>query len=105
MTSIKTSDLAFCFADCIKDLTESKIKQKLGKVSQTAWLKPALSTKGTRGKGGTESQWNALIFGGLLHTKFQVPLKTIRARFQTKLILAPYLETWKTYEAENFVDT
>lgn len=102
---LSTSDLAFCFADCVNGKGEDELKKMLGRVSQTKWLQAALITKGTRGKGYKESQWNPVIFGISLINHRGVSSRTIRARFQTKRQLEKHLDAWKTCEAENFQDT
>lgn len=93
---LTTGDIAFCFDGLGWD--EKGWKKSLGDLRK--WLKPCLVIPGTRG--GHARRWNPVLIGAALYRKKGVPLNRVRARFQSKPALKPWLEEWRTYEADNF---
>lgn len=96
---LTTGDIAHCFAG-LKNWDEKRWKKELG--SPNKWLKACQHRPGTRGRGGIESTWFPIDIGDALVRKFGVKVNSVRGRFQSKALLEPWCEAWKTYEAENF---
>lgn len=57
--------------------------------------------KGLAGLGVREWTCECGAIGAALERSGYAKQNSIRARFQTKLQLAPWLDAWKTYEADN----
>jgi hypothetical protein len=95
---LTTGDIAFCFAGL--QWSEEKWKKPLGDMRE--WLKTCLVIPGTRG--GPARRWDPVCIGAALVRQKEVPLNQVRGRFQSKPALKPWLEAWKTYEADNFCD-
>jgi hypothetical protein len=93
---LTSSDIAFSFAG-IK-WPEEKWKKPLSDVPK--WLANCLHTRGQRGV--SSNLWNPVYIGAALVSKEFAKANSVRARFQTKPALQPWLEIWKTYEANNF---
>jgi hypothetical protein len=93
---LTTGDIAFCFDGL--GWSETKWKKPLGDLPN--WLAPCLVIPGTRG--GNARRWNPVLIGAELYRRKGVPLRSVRARFQSKPALKPWLEAWSTYEADNF---
>lgn len=93
---LTTSDIAFCFDGLGWD--EKGWRRPLG--DKPKWLDPCLVIPGAQGK--SERRWNPVfIAAALLQRGYGgVNERSIRARFQTKPQLRPWLEAWKTYEAD-----
>jgi hypothetical protein len=66
------------------------------------WLAACVSIPGRRGS--IETRWNPVCIGGTLITQGHVQARSMRARFQTNQLLRPWLDEWKTYEAD-YLDT
>ena len=95
---LKTSDIAFCFGGL--GWSEDKWKKPLG--DKPNWLSGGVAKSAVRGV--SETMWDPVHVGaGLLHHK-RVSVNSVRARFQSQPLLKPWLESWKTYEAE-YIDT
>ena len=93
---LTTGDVAFCFAGL--RWGEQKWKKPLG--DKPKWLAACIAIPGVRGV--SETRWNPVLIGAALEHYGHAKSNSIRARFQTKSQLAPWLEAWKTYEADNF---
>ena len=96
---LTTGDLAFCFAG-IRCNTEQEWKALIGK--GRGWVEKCLVQPGTRGRGGAPKLWNPVCIGAALVRDGHAKPNSVRAKFQTVHLLQPWLETWKTYEADNF---
>lgn len=95
---LTTGDIAFCFAG-LHWGTEKKWKKPLG--DKPKWLQSCIAIPGLRGV--TETRWNPVSIGAALVSNGHAKTNSVRARFQTKPFLIPWLDAWKTYEADNFV--
>ncbi|MDO8904735.1 hypothetical protein [Hydrogenophaga sp.] len=73
-------------------------KKKLG--SPPKWLRDCIVAPGQRGV--REHCWNPVKIGAALVYKGHAAVNSVRAKFQTRPELAPWLEAWKTYEANHF---
>lgn len=93
---LTTGDIAFCFAGL--RWTETQWKKPLG--DKPKWLQSCIAIPGLRGV--SETRWNPVSIGAALVTNGHVKTNSVRARFQTKPFLMPWLDAWKTYEADNF---
>lgn len=93
---LTTGDIAFCFADLRWD--EQKWKKPLG--DKPKWLAACIAIPGVRGV--SETRWNPVLIGAALERQGHAKQNNIRAKFQTQPQLAPWLDAWKTYEADNF---
>ena len=92
---LTTSDIAFCF-DGIR-WSDAEWRKPLG--DKPKWLKSCVAIPAQRGV--SETRWNPVLIGAALLQNGHAQDRTIRARFQTKPLLMPWLEAWKTYEADN----
>lgn len=90
-----TREVAYCFADL--RWPEIGWKRVLG--NNRKWLLECLVVPGIRGK--APRRWNPVLIGAALVIREAVPANRVRARFQKQLLLEPWLDTWKTYEAEH----
>jgi hypothetical protein len=72
--------------------------KKLG--NKPKWLEACLVLGCGRGEG--MRRWDPVLIGAYLVNRDHVKANSVRARFQTKPALIPWLEAWKTYEADNF---
>jgi len=96
-TPLTTSDVAHCFAG-LHWSTEEAWKKPLG--DKPKWLRGCIVIPGSRGR--SETRWNPVLVGGALVHERHAKVNSIRAKFQTMPKLQPWLETWKSYEADNF---
>jgi hypothetical protein len=55
-------------------------------------------------RGVSETRWNPVCIGAELVRAGHAKPNSVRAKFQTKPLLMPWLDEWKTYEADNFED-
>ena len=94
---LTTGDIAFCFAG-LRWKTEVAWKKPLG--DKPKWLSACISIPGERGV--REARWNPVCIAAALVRGAYVKPNTVRARFQTMKQLKPWLEEWKTYEADYF---
>lgn len=92
--ALTTGDIAFCF-DGLR-WNEKQWRKPLGYPPK--WLKSCIVRPGQRGV--REATWNPVSIAGRLVKDGYVKARSARARFQTKPQLAPWLEVWKTYEAD-----
>lgn len=92
---LTTGDIAFCFAGLRWD--EQQWKKSLG--NKPKWLAVCIAIPGARGV--SETRWNPVLIGAALEREGHAKQNSIRARFQTQPQLAPWLDVWKTYEADN----
>jgi hypothetical protein len=95
---LTTGDIASAF-DGLK-WTEDQWKKPLG--DKPNWLVACVSIPGRRGS--IETRWNPVLIGGALVSQGHVQARNVRAKFQTSHLLQPWLDAWKTYEAD-FIDT
>lgn len=72
--------------------------ERLG--NKPKWLEECLVTN--RGRGEGMRLWNPVLIGAYLIRMNHVKANSVRAKFQTKPAIKPWLEDWKTYEADNF---
>ena len=93
---LTTGDIAFCFAG-LRWKTEDEWKKPLG--DKPKWLEACIVIPGRRGV--SETRWNPVCIGAALARKGHAKTNSIRSRFQTKPLLIPWLDAWKTYEADN----
>lgn len=93
---LATGDIAFCF-DGIR-WSEQKWRKPLG--DKPKWLQSCVVAPAHRGV--SETRWNPVMIAAWLVDKGHAKQNSIRARFQTKPQLSPWLEAWRTYEADNF---
>lgn len=91
---LSTGDIAFCF-DGLR-YTEEKWKKPLG--DKPKWLKACVAIPGRQG--GSATRWNPVFIGGALVRAGHVRANQVRARFQRMPLLKPWLDAWKTYEAD-----
>jgi len=78
--------------------TAAQWKKPLGDVPK--WLKDCRVISGIRGV--REAQWNPVLIGAHLVRQGHAKARSVRAKFQISPPLRPWLEAWKTYEADNF---
>ncbi|MEZ5608089.1 MAG: hypothetical protein R3E52_13450 [Burkholderiaceae bacterium] len=76
--------------------SEEKWKKNLG--NKPKWLQACIALPGQRGV--REVRWNPVLIGGALIHKGHARQNQVRGRFQSRPTLQPWLETWKTYEAD-----
>jgi hypothetical protein len=93
---LETTQIAIVF-DGLRYRAE-KWKKPLG--DQPKWLKVCIVVPGERGV--RQAQWNPVLIGAALVRNGHVTARSVRARFQAQLMLKPWLDAWKTYEADNF---
>ena len=91
---LTTGDIAHCFDGL--HWSESAWKKPLG--DRPKWLAACVAIPGHRGV--TQTHWNPVSIGAALAHQGHATARTVRARFQTTALLMPWLEAWKTYEAD-----
>lgn len=95
---LTTGDIAFCF-DGLRWKTEEKWKAALGKGRD--WIEACVAVPaGGRGRGAAPKLWNPVLLAAALVRDGHVKANSMRARFQTEPLLMPWLDAWKTYEAD-----
>lgn len=94
---LPTGDIAYCFAG-LRWKTEDEWKKPLG--DKPKWLEACIAIPAVRGV--SETHWYPVLIGAALVRQGHVSARTVRAAFQTKPLLMPWLEAWKTYEADYF---
>lgn len=94
LAPLPTRELAECF-DGLEGKDAQQWMKPLGDVPK--WLRGAVRTRGSRGV--SETLWDPVVFGAAL-VKRGAKQESVRARFQTMPPLKPWLDAWKTYEAE-----
>jgi hypothetical protein len=92
--ALTTSDIAFCF-DGVR-WSEKEWRKPLG--DKRKWLQNCVVTPGQQGV--SQTRWNPVLIASWLVRNGHARANSIRARFQTKPQLKPWLEAWKTYEAD-----
>ncbi len=95
-TGLSTSDIAYCFSGL--QWNETDWKKNLGK--KPKWLASCISVPGAQGE--REISWNPILVGGVLVHTSRAKQNSVRAKFQTVPLLRPWLDEWKTFEADNF---
>jgi len=96
-TPLTTGDIAHCFA--LLRWNEQQWKDTLGKVKSRKWLQECVVIPGQRGV--SETRWNPVLIGAELVRQGHISARSARAKFQTVDLLTPWLDEWKTYEADN----
>jgi hypothetical protein len=99
-TSLTTSDVAHAFAG-LHWPTETAWKKPLA--DKPKWLSACVVIPGSRGL--SETRWNPVLIGDALVGRGLVKANRVRARFQTVERLKPWLDAWKTHEADSFDET
>ncbi|AFU46493.1 hypothetical protein C380_13970 [Acidovorax sp. KKS102] len=94
--ALTTGDIAFSF-DGMR-WNEKEWRKPLG--DKPKWLQSCVVIPGQRGV--RETRWNPVLIAAALVHNGHVPIRQVRARFQTRPLLLPWLDVWKTYEADNF---
>lgn len=92
---LRTSQIAIAF-DGLR-YTAEQWKKPLG--DKPKWLKACVAMPGQRGV--SETRWNPVRLGSALVQRGHASARSVRARFQRNPLLQPWLEDWKTYEADN----
>ena len=92
---LTTGDVAFCF-DGLRHWDQAGWKRTLG--NKPKWLQACVAIPGRRGI--SETRWNPVCIGGALVTVGQGTARSVRAKFQSQPLLRPWLEAWRTYEAD-----
>jgi hypothetical protein len=64
------------------------------------WLDACLALGAARGEG--MRLWNPVLIGAYLVNMGHAKANSVRAKFQSQDALKPWLDEWKTYEADNF---
>lgn len=93
---LTTGDIAFCFNGL--RWNETGWKKPLG--DKPKWLRACVVVPARRGL--SETRWDPVLIGAALIRGGDTQARSVRAKFQTKAALAPWLDTWKSYEAEYF---
>ena len=93
---LTTGDIAFCFAG-LRWKTETKWKKPLG--DKPKWLAACIVIPAVRGV--SETRWSPVCIGAALVRDEHAKPNSVRAKFQTQPLLKPWLDEWKTYEADN----
>lgn len=93
---LTTGDIAFCFAG-LRWGTEEKWKKPLG--DKPKWLAACIVIPAVRGV--SETRWSPVCIGAALVRDGHAKPNSVRAKFQTQPLLKPWLDEWKTYEADN----
>lgn len=94
--SLTTGDIAFCFAG-LRWKTEKEWKKPLG--DKPKWLAACIVIPGVQGV--SETRWSPVCIGAALVRGGHAKTNSVRAKFQTQSLLTPWLDEWKTYEADN----
>ena len=94
---VTTGDIAFAFSGA-HGWNEKQWKKPLG--DKPKWLKACIAIPGARGV--RETRWNPVLIGAALVNSGHAKPQSIRARFQKKPQLNPWLDAWNTYEIEHF---
>jgi hypothetical protein len=92
---LTTGDIAFCFDGL--HWSEQEWRKPLG--DKPKWLQACVHTPGQRGV--SETRWNPVSIGAALVRDGHALANSVRARFQTKDLLKPWLDSWQTFEADN----
>jgi hypothetical protein len=91
---LSTGDVAHAF-DGLR-YSEAQWKKPLG--DKPKWLQACVAIPGRRGV--SETRWNPVRIGAALVQGGHVDARRVRAKFQTRPALIPWLDAWKTYEAD-----
>ena len=93
---LTTGDIAFSFDGLHWEAQQWK--KPLG--DKPKWLQACIAIPGARGT--SETRWNPVLIGAALVQQGHTQARNVRAKFQTVHLLNPWLDAWKTYEADNF---
>lgn len=92
---LTTGDIANVF-DGLGGWNEQQWMKPLG--DKPKWLRGSVAIPGKQGS--HETRWNPVTLGAALIQQKGVAVKSVRARFQKRKQLMPWLDAWKTYEAD-----
>ena len=92
---VTTLDIAFAF-EGLRNWSEGNWKRSLG--NKPKWLAACIAIPGKQGV--YQTKWNPVSIGVALINQGHAKVNNVRARFQKKAPLMPWLEVWKTYEAD-----
>jgi hypothetical protein len=93
---VTTGDIAHAF-DGLRGWNEAQWKKPLG--DKPKWLVACIAIPGIQGV--SETRWNPVLIGAALVRDGHAKVNSVRSRFQTRPQLMPWLDAWKTYEADN----
>lgn len=96
---LTTGDVAHCFAG-LRWTSEEAWKRPLG--DKPKWLRSCVVRPGRRGV--SETYWNPVLIGAAIVQSGHAKQNSVRARFQTMPQLQPWLDEWKSYEADNLCE-
>ena len=94
-TPLKSRDIAFVFSGL--RWTEKEWMKPLG--DKPKWLQACVAIPAQRGV--SQTHWNPVLIGAALLRVGYVKANQVRGRFQSKPQLKPWLDEWKTYEADH----
>ena len=92
---LTTGNIAYCFDGL--HWNESEWKKPLG--DKPKWLSKCVAIPGQQGV--SETRWSPVLIGAELVRQGHVKARSMRSKFQTVELLKPWLDEWKTYEADN----
>ena len=96
--ALTTTEVAESF-NGLRGWSAARWKKALG--DKPVWLKKCVLAPGSRGV--LQTRWDPVAIGAaLLMRDHSLKPNTVRARFQTRDPLKPWLDGWKTYEADHF---
>lgn len=93
-TPLTSGDIAHCFNGL--RWSESGWKKPLG--DKPKWLAASVLIPGRRGV--NETRWNPVLIAAALVKRKDATPRQVRVKFQTIDLLKPWLDAWKTYEAD-----
>ena len=94
-TPLKSRDIAFVFSGL--RWTEEEWMKPLG--DKPKWLQACVAIPAQRGV--SQTHWNPVLIGAALLRVGGIKANQVRGRFQSKPQLKPWLDEWKTYEADH----
>ena len=94
LTPLTTNAIAHAFSGL--RWNEQQWKKPLG--DKPKWLRPCVSIPGQPGV--HQTHWDPVKIGAALVDKGYAKANQVRGRFQSKPALIPWLDEWKTYEAD-----
>jgi hypothetical protein len=94
-TPLTTSDIAHGFAG-LRWKTDDQWKKNLG--NKPKWLGRCVVIPGSQGH--SQTRWNPVLIGAAIVRDGYARANSLRARFQKVPQLQPWLEEWKTHEAD-----
>ena len=92
LTPLTTNAIAYAFDGL--HWIEQEWKKNLG--NKPKWLKACVSIPGQQGV--SQTRWNPVLIGAALVDRGYAKAHQVRGRFQSRI--KPWLDAWKTYEAD-----